>query len=205
MTVSLQRTLLGLVVLILLVGLVPAGVLLDRRLLSSLEDGVRAELLAGPLVLQDRFQNQAGMRMMHALEISASEILTTAIRNADKQVLLNLVQNAQDALGPEGNIGIRVTSDGQRATLVVTDDGPGIDDAVLPDVFDPFFTTKADVRGVGLGLFTADGLARTHGGRITAGNRTDGTGAVLTVEMPLVSESEEGAGHGAEIPTQATS
>lgn len=125
--------------------------------------------------------------------------------DALKQVLLNLVQNAQDALGPEGNIGIRVTSDGQRATLVVTDDGPGIDDAVLPDVFDPFFTTKADVRGVGLGLFTADGLARTHGGRITAGNRTDGTGAVLTVEMPLVSESEEGAGHGAEIPTQATS
>ena len=125
--------------------------------------------------------------------------------DALKQVPLNLVQNAQDALGPEGNIGIRVTSDGQRATLVVTDDGPGIDDAVLPDVFDPFFTTKADVRGVGLGLFTADGLARTHGGRITAGNRTDGTGAVLTVEMPLVSESEEGAGHGAEIPTQATS
>ena len=83
MTVSLQRTLLGLVLLVLLVGLVPAGVLLDRRLLASLEDGVRAELLAAPLVLEDRFQNQAGMRMMHAREISASEVLTRAIRAAD--------------------------------------------------------------------------------------------------------------------------
>ena len=64
MTVSLQRTLLGLVLLVLVVGLVPAGVLLDRRLLDSLEDGVRSELLAAPLVLEDRFQNQAGMRMM---------------------------------------------------------------------------------------------------------------------------------------------
>ena len=61
-----------------------------------------------------------------------------------KQVLLNLVQNAQDALGAAGNIEIRVESDGRRATLQVTDDGPGIDDSALPQLFDPFFTTKAD-------------------------------------------------------------
>ncbi len=83
MTLSLQRTLLGLVLLVLLVVLVPAGILLDRRLIQSLEDGARVELMAGPLVLQDRFQNQAGMRMMHAREISASEVLTRAIREAD--------------------------------------------------------------------------------------------------------------------------
>ena len=105
--------------------------------------------------------------------------------DALKQVLLNLVQNAQEALGARGNIDIAVASDGKRATLEVADDGPGIDDSALPHVFDPFFTTKADVRGVGLGLFTADGLARTHGGRIIASNRSEGTGAVLTVEMPL--------------------
>ncbi len=114
--------------------------------------------------------------------------------DALKQVVLNLVQNAQDALGAAGNIDIRVESDGERATLQVTDDGHGIDDSALPQLFDPFFTTKADVRGVGLGLFTADGLARTHGGRIIAGNRPEGTGAVLTVEMPLASGPEEQAG-----------
>ena len=121
-----------------------------------------------------------------------------------KQVLLNLVQNAQDALGAAGNIEIRVESDGMRATLQVTDDGPGIDDSALPQLFDPFFTTKADFSGVGLGLFTADGLARTHGGRIVARNRPEGTGAVLTVEMPLASGSEERAGHATDLPAETT-
>ena len=110
MTVSLQRTLLGLVLLVLVVGLVPAGVLLDRRLLDSLEDGVRSELLAAPLVLEDRFQNQAGMRMMHAREISASEILTTAIREADTTGAVEEAALISDAfpgelpvvIGPDG-------------------------------------------------------------------------------------------------------
>ena len=110
MTVSLQRTLLGLVLLVLLVGLVPAGVLLDRRLLASLEDGVRVELLAGPLVLQDRFDNQAGMRMMHAREISASEILTTAMQEADTTRAVEEAARISDAfpgelpvvIGPDG-------------------------------------------------------------------------------------------------------
>ena len=124
--------------------------------------------------------------------------------DALKQVLLNLVQNAQDALGATGNIDIRVESDGERATLVVTDDGPGIEDSVLPHVFDPFFTTKADVRGVGLGLFTADGLARTHGGRIIARNRSEGTGAELTVEMPPTPGPEEPAGQTAVLPAETT-
>ena len=112
--------------------------------------------------------------------------------DALKQVLLNLLQNAQEALGPGGNIDISVESNGERVTLQVTDDGPGIDDATLPHLFDPFFTTKEDLRGVGLGLFTADGLARTHGGRIIAGNRSVGTGAVLTFEMPLATGSRRG-------------
>ena len=125
--------------------------------------------------------------------------------DALKQVLLNLVQNAQDALGAAGNIDIVVEASGERATLQVTDDGPGIDDSALPHLFDPFFTTKADLRGVGLGLFTADGLARTHGGRIMAGNRPEGAGAVLTVELPLASRSEERVAHTAGLSAETTS
>ena len=125
--------------------------------------------------------------------------------DALKQVLLNLVQNAQDAIGSEGAIDISVATDGELVTFHVTDDGPGIDDEALPQLFDPFFTTKADVRGVGLGLFTADGLARTHGGRIIAGNRTEGTGAILTLEMPLAPGSEEPADPSVGLATEATS
>ena len=124
--------------------------------------------------------------------------------DALKQVLLNLVQNAQDALGAQGNIDIRVESDGEWARLQVADDGPGIDDSALPQLFDPFFTTKADISGVGLGLFTADGLARTYGGRIIAGNRSESTGAVLTFEIPLASEAKERTAHTAGLPSETT-
>ena len=124
--------------------------------------------------------------------------------DALNQVLLNLVQNAQDALGAQGNIDIRVEFDGEWARVQVTDDGPGIDDLALPQLFDPFFTTKADISGVGLGLFTADGLARTYGGRIIAGNRSESTGAVLTFEIPLASEAEERTAHTAGLPSETT-
>ena len=125
--------------------------------------------------------------------------------DALKQVLLNLVQNAQDALGSAGPIDISVASNGERVTLTVTDDGPGIDDDALPQLFDPFFTTKADIRGVGLGLFTADGLARTHGGGIVAGNRSEGTGAVLTLELPLARGPEGPADPVVGVATETTS
>jgi C4-dicarboxylate-specific signal transduction histidine kinase len=57
---------------------------------------------------------------------------------------------------------------------------------VLPHVFDPFFTTKDAVSGVGLGLSVAQGLARRHGGRMEAANRSDGGGARFRVELPGV-------------------
>jgi signal transduction histidine kinase len=101
-------------------------------------------------------------------------------------VLLNLVQNAQEAMPGQGEIEIKVLAEDRNAIIEVTDTGAGISADALPHVFDPFFTTKADVRGVGLGLFTAAGLARRHGGRIAASGRTDGRGARLTIEIPLV-------------------
>jgi signal transduction histidine kinase len=118
--------------------------------------------------------------------VRAPDRLPVAVpRDALKQVLLNLVQNAQDAMGDTGSIDIRVEAVGGNARIDVLDSGPGIADDALPQVFDPFFTTKADVRGVGLGLFTAAGIVRGHGGRIAAANRSDGGGARLTVEIPL--------------------
>jgi len=106
--------------------------------------------------------------------------------DALKQVLLNLVQNAQDALGDSGTIEVRVEQTDANARIDVVDNGPGITDDALPQIFDPFFTTKADVRGVGLGLFTAAGLVRSHGGRIAASSRAEGRGARLTIEVPLL-------------------
>jgi signal transduction histidine kinase len=121
------------------------------------------------------------------IDLDAPERLEAMI-SADslKQVLLNLVQNAQESLGvSEGRIDIHMASRGPNVRIDVLDDGPGIAPDALAHVFDPFFTTKSDVRGVGLGLFTAAGIVRGHGGRIAASNRADGSGARFSLEIPL--------------------
>lgn len=119
------------------------------------------------------------------VEVSGDETVRAAIGpDALKQVLLNLVRNAREAMRQGGRIDLRVEGMEDRVRVQVLDTGPGIDAEVLPRVFDPFFTTKADVRGVGLGLFTAEGLVRAVGGRVDATNRTDGPGARFDVELP---------------------
>jgi signal transduction histidine kinase len=120
-------------------------------------------------------------------------VLVDVPPDALKQVLLNLMQNAQDAMGERGAIDVRVEAAGRNARIDVMDSGPGIGPDALPQIFDPFFTTKADVRGVGLGLFTAAGIIRSHGGRIAAANRGDGTGARLTIEVPLLESAQHEA------------
>ncbi|HJU74363.1 MAG TPA: ATP-binding protein [Gemmatimonadaceae bacterium] len=122
--------------------------------------------------------------------------------DALKQVLLNLVQNATEAVrqarrhtGPQ--IDILVRRQGSTVSVTVSDNGPGIPPAILPRIFDPFFTTKESVQGVGLGLFVAEGMVRAAGGRLTASNRSNG-GAEFRIELAavepagaLVSESAE--------------
>jgi signal transduction histidine kinase len=100
-----------------------------------------------------------------------------------KQVLLNLGLNAREAMNDEGPIEIVVSSRHGQVTIDFLDRGPGIDEDIISRIFDPFFTTKEQVQGVGLGLFTAEAIVRTYGGRITASNRSDGPGARFTVQL----------------------
>ena len=105
-----------------------------------------------------------------------------------KQVLFTLVLNAREASGPASPIEIVLTEDGERGRIEVLDRGPGIPPDVLERIFDPFFTTKDEVHGVGLGLFMADAMVRSFGGRLEAGNRDDGPGARFIIDLPLVEE-----------------
>lgn len=121
--------------------------------------------------------------------------------DALKQILFNLVENAREAAGGSG-VKVWVHEADEMVTVEVLDRGPGMDDHVLTRLFDPFFTTKDAVTGVGLGLFVAEGLARRYGGRMEAGNRTDGHGARFAVEVPRVVEGEK---EGADLPLDAPS
>jgi C4-dicarboxylate-specific signal transduction histidine kinase len=110
-----------------------------------------------------------------------------ADENRIQQVLLNLVQNAHQALvRVEGDrvLTLRVRPRGARVVVEVIDNGPGIPVDVLPRVFDPFFTTKPPGEGSGLGLSVSYGIVGQHGGRLYAENRPDG-GAAFVMELPV--------------------
>jgi two-component system NtrC family sensor kinase len=100
-----------------------------------------------------------------------------------RQLLLNLLFNAADALGGKGRIEVRASNTGGVVRLAVEDDGPGIDETILDHVFDPFVTTKAAGQGTGLGLAVCYTIVERLGGSIEAGNRAEG-GAAFEVTLP---------------------
>ena len=101
-----------------------------------------------------------------------------------RQLLLNLLFNAADALGGKGAIAVRARNGGGLVRLMVEDDGPGIDDAILDQVFDPFVTTKPAGQGTGLGLAVCHTIVERLGGSIEARNRSEG-GASFEVCLPV--------------------
>jgi PAS domain S-box-containing protein len=107
-------------------------------------------------------------------------------RNQLQQVLVNLMQNAIQAVEDRSVIQVATTpgAGGRAVRISVMDNGPGISPEVLPRIFDPFFTTKPS--GTGLGLSICYGIVERHHGRIWAESAPagDGTGAVFTVELP---------------------
>lgn len=107
-----------------------------------------------------------------------------------KQVLINLVNNAADALGERGTIKLRAIDSrmklGERfravVVLEVEDDGPGISPEVRKRLFDPFFSTKAS--GTGLGLSIAARIVEKHGGALRVQN-APGHGAIFGIVLPI--------------------
>jgi signal transduction histidine kinase len=118
-----------------------------------------------------------------------------------KQLFLNLLLNAVEAMGPGGEIAVqarrRDLQGSQWIVVEVLDTGPGIPESVGAKIFDPFFTTKA--RGSGLGLAICRGITDAHRGTIRAENRTDRSGTIFIVEFPAsigtLSLAEETALH----------
>lgn len=96
-------------------------------------------------------------------------------------VLGNLVGNAIDVLSDGGRIRVSAICAGGQVRLEITDDGPGLDPAVVHRVFEPFYSTK--VRGMGLGLAMCRAIVENHGGVIRASS-PPGSGACFTVTLP---------------------
>ena len=107
------------------------------------------------------------------------------------QVILNLVVNAAQAIGPErGTITLRNGVQGDSVWLEISDTGSGIAPDVLPKIFDPFFTTKPLGQGTGLGLSLSYGIVKKHRGTISVRSE-QGVGTTFRIDLPIHQQHRE--------------
>ena len=119
------------------------------------------------------------------LETELAELpLVSADPNKLKQVVLNLIMNAVQAMNGEGKITLRTARCNGSVELALGDTGPGIPAELREDIFSPFFTTKPEGEGTGLGLHICRSIVREHDGEITV-ESMPGAGATFLVRLPM--------------------
>ena len=147
-------------------------------------------------LVRHQFRGEFHIQIEKELEENIKTIFCD--HNRMTQVLLNLLNNASDAMDPGGQVTIKswtmsappldmlngdLSNEKDYLAISVKDSGHGIDDEIMHKIFNPFFTTKPSGSGTGLGLYIAKRIVDQHNGRIWAENNPDG-GATFTVVIP---------------------
>jgi len=104
--------------------------------------------------------------------------------NQFKQVLLNIINNAVDAITPPGNITIVTNSDGKNILITITDTGKGMTEEQVQKIFLPFYTTKEVGKGTGLGLSVSYAIIKNLGGKINVDSQV-GEGTSFSIVLPI--------------------
>ena len=164
-----------------------------RRLLDFARQGERTrskadinEIIEDVLMLTRHLIHTSGVQL--SLELIKDPPWVSVDTNQMKQVFLNLVHNALQAMPAGGNLEIqtsaRTKDDRPWIVVAVKDSGVGIEVKNKDRIFEPFFTTKADSGGTGLGLSVTYGIVTDHGGTIEV-ESSPGKGSMFTVWLPL--------------------
>jgi len=160
---------------------------LERLLTEFLElarpRGIRHEQVDVARLVREVLEFQAETFRRHHVEVT-TEIDDRCVALGDpeklRQVVINLLVNALDAMPESGTLSVRVADVRGSVTIEIGDTGPGIDPTILPEIFDPFFTTKE--AGTGLGLSIVRKIVDQHGGRIDL-DSAPGQGTRVRVEL----------------------
>jgi len=115
-----------------------------------------------------------------------AEVVSFGYSNEYAQVLLNLLSNAKDVLVEKNvadpRIDINISRADDRSVVMITDNGGGISEDVMPKIFDPYFTTKEKMQGTGIGLYMSKIIIEQHmGGSLTARNVEGGVAFIIEV------------------------
>ncbi|MEP6809919.1 MAG: ATP-binding protein [Chthoniobacterales bacterium] len=127
--------------------------------------------------------NRKGIRIVREWCEPAPDVLLD--RNKMGQVLINVLLNAIQATPEGGTITLRTRIRRDLFCAEIEDTGPGISPVHQPKLFEPFFTTKPVGKGTGLGLSVARQITQLHHGTLVLTNKPDGSGARVTIQLPL--------------------
>ncbi len=156
------------------------------------------QLIEETLILVEKKMKQARVEVVRHFDPELPKIRARA--DQLRQVFLNLLLNAQQAMEQGGRITVRTSRYEQAlqptVSVQISDTGRGIAEADLARIFEPFFSTRS--KGTGLGLWVTQDIVRHHGGRIEATSE-EGVGttfnAILPVDSPTLSEADAGKQH----------
>ena len=172
------------------------GNLLDMTRLESGAIGLKMEPADIGEVLGSALRRAARVLAHHRVEVDVAADLPMLELDVVlfEQVIFNLLDNAAK-YAPEGSR-VRLVARHHEGSMriEVLDEGDGIPAAALERIFDKFYRVRAEDRqraGTGLGLAICRGFIEAMGGTITAGNRTDRSGAVFTIELPVPAFASE--------------
>ncbi|MBW2219790.1 MAG: PAS domain S-box protein [Deltaproteobacteria bacterium] len=112
-----------------------------------------------------------------------------ASTNQLRQVFLNMISNARDAMPKGGILNVSTSHQSKFVKILISDTGIGISKENIEHIFDSFFTTKDSVKGVGLGLSVCYGFIKDHGGDIKV-DSTVGKGTTFTILLPIEQPEE---------------
>lgn len=146
------------------------------------------DLVEHVLLLTNKQLERSRVKVLRELDPTLPEI--TGVADQLKQVLLNLVLNAVEAMDGGGILHVQTLSHAQDGActaveVAITDTGAGIPNDWQPRIFDGLHTTKE--RGMGLGLYTSKAIVERHMGRIAV-QSTPGEGTTFTITLPLGSQ-----------------
>jgi signal transduction histidine kinase len=161
------------------------------------------KLRPGPVNVNDLIEDVLGLvvnqSLFHNIKIKKSlfQGLPTIVADETqlKQVFLNIILNAAQAMEGSGKLSITTITERKQIKVKIRDTGPGIPPEVVKNIFSPFFTTKE--KGTGLGLAISYGIIERHSGKIDVDTEL-GKGSTFVVSLPI-STDEEQRGEGVRI------
>ncbi|MBO9597006.1 MAG: two-component sensor histidine kinase [Cohnella sp.] len=164
------------------------GIIDELLVLAKPEEGEYARRELRPLLLSVHtlLNPQAILHNVQLIDQYSSQLQSievVCVENKLKQVFINVIKNAIEAMPDGGEIKVAVATDEGWVSIELSDDGPGIPQEMLERIGQPFISTKE--KGTGLGLMVCQTILEDHGGTMLFQNQSSG-GALVTIKLPII-------------------